>query len=153
MSMSLIARLPSFHLVIDRSTDLSSRLLFEELQELFLQAVSLAANPAEIDADLQVKLSPLCLSLSPWKVQIFVLSQVCLGVLFHLPGDYDKAAECFSTAVSARPNVSFFSSIERIGFSRNDEFEFRTLFYGTNWARHWPTVAKVKKRLMLTIMH
>lgn len=31
------------------------RLLFEELQELFLQAVSLAANPTEIDADLQVK--------------------------------------------------------------------------------------------------
>jgi len=61
---------------------LIDELLFEELQELFLQAVSLAANPTEIDADLQV----------------------CLGVLFHLPGDYDKAAECFSTAVSARPN-------------------------------------------------
>ena len=41
-----------------RSIDpsISSRLLFEELQELFLQAVSLAANPTEIDADLQVKL-------------------------------------------------------------------------------------------------
>ena len=38
---------------IDRS--ITFRLLFEELQELFLQAVSLAANPSEIDADLQVR--------------------------------------------------------------------------------------------------
>lgn len=60
-------------------------MVFEELQELFLQAVSLSNNPNDIDSDLQV----------------------CLGVLFHLPGDYDKAAECFNTAVLAKPNVSF----------------------------------------------
>jgi len=57
-------------------------LAFEELQELFLQAVSLSNNPNDIDSDLQV----------------------CLGVLFHLPGDYDKAAECFNTAVLAKPD-------------------------------------------------
>ncbi|CAF4762166.1 unnamed protein product, partial [Rotaria socialis] len=55
---------------------------FEELQELFLQAISLSNNPNDIDSDLQV----------------------CLGVLFHLPGDYDKAAECFNTAVLAKPD-------------------------------------------------
>ncbi|CAF1487300.1 unnamed protein product [Adineta steineri] len=61
---------------------LIDELAFEELQELFLQAVSLSNNPSDIDSDLQV----------------------CLGVLFHLPGDYDKAAECFNTAVLAKPN-------------------------------------------------
>ncbi len=30
------------------------RLAFEELQELFLQAVSLSNNPSDIDSDLQV---------------------------------------------------------------------------------------------------
>lgn len=61
---------------------LIDELAFEELQELFLQAVSLSSNPNDIDSDLQV----------------------CLGVLFHLPGDYDKAAECFNTAVLAKPD-------------------------------------------------
>ncbi|CAF4587960.1 unnamed protein product [Rotaria sp. Silwood1] len=61
---------------------LIDELAFEELQELFLQAVSLSNNPNDIDSDLQV----------------------CLGVLFHLPGDYDKAAECFNTAVLAKPD-------------------------------------------------
>ena len=30
-------------------------MVFEELQELFLQAVSLSTNPTDIDSDLQVK--------------------------------------------------------------------------------------------------
>ena len=38
-----------------RTTSFSFRLLFEDLQELFLQAVSLSNNPSEIDADLQVR--------------------------------------------------------------------------------------------------
>jgi hypothetical protein len=33
---------------------LKFRLAFEELQELFLQAVSLSNNPSDIDSDLQV---------------------------------------------------------------------------------------------------
>ncbi|UJR26474.1 hypothetical protein I4U23_007801 [Adineta vaga] len=77
------------HLVSNRRSQatldeprLLDELAFEELQELFLQAVSLSNNPSDIDSDLQV----------------------CLGVLFHLPGDYDKAAECFNTAVLAKPN-------------------------------------------------
>lgn len=61
---------------------LIDELAFEELQEVFLQAISLSNNPNDIDSDLQV----------------------CLGVLFHLPGDYDKAAECFNTAVLAKPD-------------------------------------------------
>ena len=39
----------------DRASPFSFRLLFEDLQELFLQAVSLSNNPSEIDADLQVR--------------------------------------------------------------------------------------------------
>jgi peroxin-5 len=77
------------HLLSNRRSQITtdeSRLIdelaFEELQELFLQAVSLSNNPSDIDSDLQV----------------------CLGVLFHLPGDYDKAAECFNTAVLAKPD-------------------------------------------------
>jgi len=78
------------HLLVNRrsqtgttdETRLIDELAFEELQELFLQAVSLSTNPSDIDSDLQV----------------------CLGILFHLPGDYDKAAECFNTAVQAKPN-------------------------------------------------
>ncbi|CAF0742079.1 unnamed protein product [Didymodactylos carnosus] len=65
-----------------RSMDIVDESAFEELQELFLQAVSAPYFSHEIDSDLQV----------------------CLGILFHLPGDYDKAAECFNTAVHAKPD-------------------------------------------------
>lgn len=67
---------------IDDEPSLLDEFAFEELQELFLQAVSLSNNPNDIDSELQV----------------------CLGILFHLPGDYDKAAECFNTAVLAKPD-------------------------------------------------
>ncbi|CAF0730425.1 unnamed protein product [Didymodactylos carnosus] len=65
-----------------RSTDILDESAFEELQELFLQAVSLPYFSHEIDPDLQV----------------------CLGILFYLPGDYDKAAECYNTAVHGKPD-------------------------------------------------
>ncbi len=57
---------------------------FIDLQEIFLRAVrESSAVPNKIDPDLQC----------------------CLGVLFHLSGEYDKAADCFKTALQIKPNV------------------------------------------------
>ncbi|RNA09874.1 Peroxisomal targeting signal 1 receptor [Brachionus plicatilis] len=56
---------------------------FMDLQEIYLKAVRESANsPSQIDPDLQC----------------------CLGILFHLSGEYDKAADCFKTALQVKPN-------------------------------------------------
>lgn len=59
---------------------------FQDLQEIYLEAVRSnsafgARGESNIDADLQC----------------------CLGILFHLANEYDKAADCFETAVKIRP--------------------------------------------------
>ncbi|CAF0745307.1 unnamed protein product [Brachionus calyciflorus] len=53
---------------------------FMDLQEIYLKAVR--ESPNRIDPDLQC----------------------CLGILFHLSGEYDKAADCFKTALQIKPN-------------------------------------------------
>lgn len=57
---------------------------FIDLQEVFLKAVreSSSLNTNKIDPNLQC----------------------CLGVLFHLSGEYDKAADCFKTALQIKPS-------------------------------------------------
>ncbi len=72
---------------------------FMELQEIFLRAVresaqKNAAAESKIDPDLQC----------------------CLGVLFHLSNEYDKAADCFKTALQVKPNVGAFY----LFFNRNN---------------------------------
>jgi peroxin-5 len=56
---------------------------FIDLQEIFLKAVrESASTPNKIDPNLQC----------------------CLGILFHLSCEYDKAADCFKTALQIKPN-------------------------------------------------
>jgi peroxin-5 len=56
---------------------------FIDLQEVFLKAVrESSSSPGNIDPNVQC----------------------CLGVLFHLSGEYDKAADCFKTALQIKPN-------------------------------------------------
>ena len=57
--------------------------IHHRVTDLFIRAAQMSPNGADMDADVQVG----------------------LGVLFYGDEEYEKAVDCFSAALSTRPNV------------------------------------------------
>lgn len=79
--------------------------------------------------------------------------QMALGVLFYQTGEFERARDCWVSALSVRPNVStssrYFLPEEFRLTSRHYLFFFlRIIFSGTVWGLPWQTAIDRKKRSM-----
>jgi peroxin-5 len=63
---------------------------FLDLQEIFLRAVRESSTKSSLTTTENQQIDPNL--------------QNCLGILFHLSGEYDKAADCFKTALHVKPD-------------------------------------------------
>ena len=66
--------------------------------DLFLKAAQ--SSPEQLDPDIQVQKTRKTSFIAN------ILSKVCLGVLYNLSSEFDKAVDCFTAALQDRPDVS-----------------------------------------------
>jgi peroxin-5 len=70
---------------------------------------SVPKSPEAIEVDIQQQVADLFMRVARHqhekKQPLDADVQLGLGVLFYNQGDYDKAIDCFKTALSVRPNV------------------------------------------------
>ena len=120
----LSIKYPDVHKPMDNDMDMVPiHELYDHVIQSFLEAARL--HPEVIDADVQVG----------------------LGILFYNSGQYDKAVDCFSTALQVRPKVSYavgWGEMGWVGLGWGSQVEFipihrkRITCCGTGWAPHWP---------------
>jgi peroxin-5 len=86
------------------SSNQSRSEIHRRVTDLFIRAAQLSPHGADMDADVQVG----------------------LGVLFYGDEEYDKAVDCFTAALSPRPNVFCLLAMLTLGSSVMEPFRSDT---------------------------